>query len=142
MMIRLREGKHTSTVLLIRVSWNGERQRSIQKVLGSFQSSVQELPEELAGPESALTEVEKAEAREWIQRHQSQLKIYMLPDLGPKIVRDLTELAQALDTPDLVQSALSELDHVALYEALDGLQKSLRKHSLTRPVLQKQPARA
>jgi hypothetical protein len=133
MMIRLREGAHTSTVLLIRVSWDPIRKRSAQKVLGSFSAYVGSLPDELGGPDSPLTDAEKAEARDWIAARLARQQASTLPSTGRRITRYAVELADAIDDPATAQAALSELDHLALYEAMDRLAKTLRRHGLPRP---------
>lgn len=133
MMIRLREGAHTSTVLLIRVSWDPTRKRSAQKVLGSFPSYVSSLPDELGGPDSPLTDAEKAEARDWIAARISQKQAASLPSLGRLIISCATQLADAIEDPARTQAVLSSLDHLALYDAMDRLAKTLRRHRLPRP---------
>lgn len=132
MMIRLRQGTHTSTVLLIRVSWSPDRKRSVQKVLGSFPASASSLPEELAGPESPLTSSEKTEARAWISMYQARQQASALPSLGGEITRNAMELADAINSPIWSKAALSELDHLALYNAMDHLARTLRRHCLPR----------
>lgn len=133
MMIRERLGAHTSTVLLIRVSWDPVRKRSAQKVLGSFRSYVDNLPDDLAGPQSPLTEAEKDDARAWIAAKVARRQVSALPGLGRMIVSQATMLSEALEDPDQAEAALSGLDHLALYGALDRLGKALRKHQRTRP---------
>lgn len=140
MMIRERRGAHTSTVLLIRVYWDKERKRSAQKVLGSFSAYSGALPDELAGPNSPLTDEEKAEALAWIAEREARRKLTLLPGVGRRIVQQADELASALEDPEKAEAALQGLDHLALYGALDRLAKALRKHHLARPPRKKKGA--
>lgn len=133
MMIRERRGAHKNTVLLIRVFWDKERKRSAQKVLGSFEGYLSELPDNLIGPESPLTTEEKAEAQAWLDARKASRKLAILPGAGLSLTRQADEFAAALENPETVQVALQRLDHLALYNALDRVTKALRKQSLTRP---------
>jgi hypothetical protein len=142
MMIRERQGALRSTVVLIRISWDKDRKRSAQKVIGSFPTWSPTLPAELAGPDSSLTDGEKAEAAKWIAERQGRLNLASLPSLGRSITREADALASALEDPDRVEAALKGIDHVAIYAAMDRLAKALRKHKLARPVTVKKSSEA
>lgn len=139
MMIRERQGRHRTTVLLIRVSWDPDRKRSVQKVVDSFSAYEDRLPVSVAGK---LEPEEKAQVEAWIAAKVAARKAVLLPGTGPELTRLAVELADALEDPARAEMALARLDHLALYNAVDRLAKVLRKRGLTRPPRPKKGAQA
>ena len=138
MMIRERQGTHRVTVLLIRVSWDPGRKRSVQKVVDSFSAFLDRLPDSVA---AKLEPSEKAQVEGWIAARVAARKAVLLPGTGLQLTGLAIELTDALEDPARAEAALARLDHLALYDAVDRLAKALRRRGLTRPPRRK-PAQA
>jgi hypothetical protein len=132
MMIREIQGKLKRSINLVRVTYSPEKKRGVQTVIGSFPSYLATIPEDLSGTESPLTDAEMRQLKSWFESRSHERRKAVLPGLASRISVEAMQLAEGLEDAESASLALKDMDHLALYDALDRLTAALRKHGKTR----------
>ena len=118
---QLRQGK---TVSLLRYTYDSEKKRSKQVVLGTVDRWATRLPPEL---ESILTDVECEEFREWITERDRQLVEYKQKSHLLHAAEHMGWAAKAL------AAGVEPVRPERIWDALDVLAKALEKAGHPRP---------